>query len=52
MPADRLMPIFSLSSVTGDGIDQLRHFISKLGNRDKICKNIGKPEDKLDFNIN
>lgn len=52
MPASRLMPIFSLSSVTGEGVEQLRRFIGRLENRDKLCRYIGAPEEPLEYNIN
>jgi GTPase len=42
MPGDRLVPIFSVSSVTGDGIEQLRKFIAKLDNRDNTSRYLGK----------
>jgi len=48
---DRICPIFCVSNVTGEGIKQLRHFMSMLMSRTGQLNNIlfKSPSDKVEF---
>jgi len=48
---DRICPIFSCSSVTGDGIEKLVKFISLLTNRNKTNKFIKPIDAPIQFDI-
>lgn len=48
---DRVCPIFVCSSVKGNGIEQLRIFISKLQSRNQQMKIFKTPNDKVEFTI-
>lgn len=47
-----ICPIFTCSSVTGEGIPEVVKFISMLNNRDKINKLLKTPKDPIQFDIN
>ena len=47
-----ICPIFTCSSVTGDGVPDLIHFISMLNNRDKTNKLLKSSKDPIQFDIN
>ena len=48
---DRICPIFACSSVKGNGINQLRSFISKLVSRNQQVKLFKPSTDKVEFTI-
>lgn len=52
LATDRICPIFSVSSVTGENIDKLTQFISLLNNRNQTNKFIKSTEDPIQFDIN
>ena len=50
--SDRVCPIFCVSSVTGEGIDQLRKFLGHLQTRNNTNTNVIRPpSDKVEFLI-
>jgi GTPase len=50
LAGDRVCPIFQVSSVTGEGIDKLIHFISILDARKK--PNLKTKNDPFEYDIN
>lgn len=52
LATDRICPIFSCSSVSGEGIDRLTHFISLLNNRNHTNKFIKSVDEPIQFDIN
>jgi len=49
---NRICPVFSVSSVTGDGMDKLIKFISLLKNRNQSNKLIKSASDPIQYDIN
>jgi GTPase len=49
MVSDRVCPIFCVSSVQGDGIKQLRYFMSCLQSRSSLMNTFKSSEDKAEF---
>jgi len=47
-----ICPIFTCSSVTGEGVPELVSFISMINNRDKTNKLLRTPKDPIQFDIN
>lgn len=52
LSSDKICPIFSCSSVTGEGISSIVSFISQLSNRDEHNKLLKSPTDPAEFDIN
>lgn len=44
-------PIFSVSNVTGEGLPQLKAFLSAIKSRVNSSGQFGKPEDPIEFLI-
>jgi GTPase len=51
MPDKLVCPVFSVSNVTGLGIEQLKSFMSKLGSRVRNSGQFGKATDPVEFLI-
>jgi len=52
LATDRICPIFSVSSVTGENVDKLSKFISLLNNRNETNKFIKSPDEPAQYDIN
>uniref|UniRef100_A0A0G4FNL3 Tr-type G domain-containing protein n=1 Tax=Chromera velia CCMP2878 TaxID=1169474 RepID=A0A0G4FNL3_9ALVE len=48
---DRVCPIFSVSNVTGEGLDLVRKFLFKIANRLRESGNFRPPTDPAEFHI-
>ena len=48
---DKICPIFSVSNVTGQGVNQLKEFLSKLRSRVRSSGQFGQPSDPVEFLI-
>jgi len=51
MPDKIICPIFSISNVTGLGLEKLKEFMSILKSRTQISGQFGKPSDPVEFLI-
>jgi GTPase len=49
--SDKLCPIFSISNVTGEGLDKLKEFMSMLSSRIGISGHFSSPSDPVEFLI-
>jgi GTPase len=51
LASDKVTPIFSISNVTGEGIDKLKEFLSLLHSRIHMSGHFKKPTDPVEFFI-
>ena len=51
LPSDKIVPIFTISNVTGEGLPKLKEFMSLLTSRIAICGHFKKPTDPVEFLI-
>jgi GTPase len=49
--SDKLCPIFSISNVTGEGLNKLKEFMSMLSSRIGISGHFASPSDPVEFLI-
>lgn len=51
MPSNQTCPIFSISNVTGEGLDKLKEFLGLISSRVSISGQFGLPTDPVEFFI-
>jgi len=51
MQGNVVCPIFSVSNVTGEGLPELKEFISLLKSRVRTSKKFGLPSDPVEYHI-